>query len=658
MNLPASGNQVGDARMVTSTNTAYTWTGSAWAAFSGGGGGGTGTPNTFSGYDSLGNAGTIPGFNIDTTSGGMSVSLTEQPNNATGFFYANAINTILDPLQNSPNESWGALNLSASIDPNSTGFDIGTAGTGLTLLNVNINHQGTGDTGRLNFLEQSWGIGNGTDAISVRGLGYVFGFGSVAANVTITDYIQGYGFQPGLNAAAVINTSAYTTAFYDNANYACASPNYTSFNASPTIASILNNNNYAGYNANPQITTLSGNSGASLFAAAGTLGTLNAGSLNGFNFSSNVTLNKGYVAGVNVNMDNVTNYAGVASSLVLQDITYTFIQNGDNNAYTIEYANDGTAGAETFTILGQAITCHMQSGVSTATQIAAAAALNLGFIGSVNVVITGVGSNTQTAVAATNFTGGINPGRKQAGYFKGDVQIDGALSFTGGLSIGALSSFATYTMASGSGSPASIDTLITAPSVAANATLTGADLLAVNTAMLLNVGANASVTTGFLGVTALGLPAVVTMDTGSTVDRVGGAAFAISLDSGAAGGTIAEVDLCRALAIPNGVTTVTELKGYLFDLPFGDPGTTTWGFYSEPATAHNYMAGDLKVGSGADTPANSSVGIELESTTKAVLLSRMTTVQKNALTAIGGMLVFDTTLNKLSYYDGTVWVNL
>lgn len=48
----------------------------------------------------------------------------------------------------------------------------------------------------------------------------------------------------------------------------------------------------------------------------------------------------------------------------------------------------------------------------------------------------------------------------------------------------------------------------------------------------------------------------------------------------------------------------------------------------------------------------------IECTTKAILLARMTTVQKNAITAIAGMAVYDTDLNKLSYYNGSSWVNV
>jgi histidinol dehydrogenase len=99
------------------------------------------------------------------------------------------------------------------------------------------------------------------------------------------------------------------------------------------------------------------------------------------------------------------------------------------------------------------------------------------------------------------------------------------------------------------------------------------------------------------------------------------------------------------------------MVGYWFDLPFGDVGTNIWGVYSKPTSAQNYFAGAVKV-CGTDTVANTSVALEVESTTKAMVLSRMSTVQKNALTAIAGMMVFDTTLSQLSYYDGGAWVNL
>ena len=182
----------------------------------------------------------------------------------------------------------------------------------------------------------------------------------------------------------------------------------------------------------------------------------------------------------------------------------------------------------------------------------------------------------------------------------------------------------------------SIDTLITAPTVAANATITGTDLFSINTAMLLSIGDNASVTSSFLGYAALGLPAVLTMGTGSTIDRVSGAVFAVSLDVSGTGGTADILSLCRSLAIPNGVTTVNRLYGYEFDLPFGDPGTASWGFYEAPGV-HNFFAGDLKIGTGGDT---ANAGYKLH-------------VEGGGLLVDDGGLVIDASTSGLGFFGAT-----
>jgi hypothetical protein len=113
--------------------------------------------------------------------------------------------------------------------------------------------------------------------------------------------------------------------------------------------------------------------------------------------------------------------------------------------------------------------------------------------------------------------------------------------------------------------------------------------------MLLQIGDNASVTTTFLGLSALGLPAVVTMGTGSTVDVVAGATFAVSLDAGATGGTVDKMALCRALSIPNGTTTVNRSYGYEYDMPFGNVGTLPFGLYIK-TTNPNWIEGSLRIG--------------------------------------------------------------
>lgn len=600
-----------------------------------------------------------PGLTVDTTTSGILQQLTEHPDGNTQSYAINSKNANLDPDQNSPNETWTLNSNQINIDTQNSGFTIGTSSQAVYIQTNNINHIGTSDIGAVNLVSNNFNLGNGTDPIDVKGFSYGYGFGTVNANVNINGPMQGYGYQPNINASATIDPTTYTTVFYDGANIGCASPNYTSLNLGPNIASINNNNNYTGINIGANVTTFTGNASYNGIAINPTLGTFNQnGSFNGLNIGPTITSAR-YAAGINVSMDNVTPYAGIASTLTEQDITYTFIAAGDNNFYTLEYTPGATAGSEVVTILGNAITVQIDSGVSTATQVKAA------WDGSpaataITATISGTASDPQVTFGPNNFINGVQPGNIQAAYLDGNVEITGNLTFGGALSIGQLNAFYQAALVNGGGQVSSMQSLVTSPTVAANVTVANADTIGVNTAMLLNIGANATVTTSFVGLAALGLPAVVTMGAGSTVDQVSGATFALSLDGAAGGGTIANLDLCRSIAIPNGITAVTKLAGYKFDLPFGDPGTTTWGFYASP-TSHNYFAGDLLIGGTAgsdDVVENSSVGLELDSTTKAFLPSRMTTTQRNALTALNGMVLYNTTDDKLQVYAAGSWVDL
>jgi hypothetical protein len=55
---------------------------------------------------------------------------------------------------------------------------------------------------------------------------------------------------------------------------------------------------------------------------------------------------------------------------------------------------------------------------------------------------------------------------------------------------------------------------------------------------------------------------------------------------------------------------------------------------------------------------NASAKLQVESTTQGFLPPRMTTTQKNAIaTPAAGLMVYDTTLNQMSYYNATTWIN-
>jgi len=72
-------------------------------------------------------------------------------------------------------------------------------------------------------------------------------------------------------------------------------------------------------------------------------------------------------------------------------------------------------------------------------------------------------------------------------------------------------------------------------------------------------------------------------------------------------------------------------------------------------TGEATFSSSLQVGGGT---INASAILQTDSTTKGFLPPRMTTTQKNAISSpAAGLQVYDTTLNQMSYYNGTTWVN-
>lgn len=64
---------------------------------------------------------------------------------------------------------------------------------------------------------------------------------------------------------------------------------------------------------------------------------------------------------------------------------------------------------------------------------------------------------------------------------------------------------------------------------------------------------------------------------------------------------------------------------------------------------------NTNVGIGTTTP-NSSAALDITSTTKGLLLPRMTTTQRNAISSpTAGLVIFNTTTIKMEVYDGTTW---
>jgi len=85
-------------------------------------------------------------------------------------------------------------------------------------------------------------------------------------------------------------------------------------------------------------------------------------------------------------------------------------------------------------------------------------------------------------------------------------------------------------------------------------------------------------------------------------------------------------------------------------IAFRDPGRVWLNTTSSGTLIQNTSFGGTAIAA--------SALLEVQSTTKGVLFPRMTTAQKLAIASpVGGLQVFDTTLNQMSYYNGSAWIN-
>lgn len=560
----------------------------------------TGNNLSFLGLDSSGDPVSIIGNSFNPVTGGANINHRVVIDNELSYRNVSYKNTNVELLQNSPNDSLTVSGVQIDIDQLKSGFDFGTSNNSARFLSHNLNHNGSSNVGTLEFIQNNFNLGNGTDPIDVKGLNFLTGYGNINANVNISNSIQGYGFQFDVSPNASFSPGAHVNAFFDNANIQCPSRNHTSFNAIPNIAEVMDNSYVNAFNVYPNIAKFTGSAGFTGLGMGGNYGIFDTGSWNGVNINPNVTMVQ-YATGISVDMTNVNVVVGAKSTLTVQDLSFEFLQTGSyGNAFTLEYTSGATAGAEVVNVVGTVITVQIEDGVSTADQIKTAVDGFFAFNDIILTTVSGTGTNVQTVMGPVNFTGGINQGSKLAARFKGDVRIDGGFQFSGSLQIGKLNGYASEPIVDGGGDITSTHELISEFVAPDNATIANVDTIGLITAAVINVGANTTITSNFLGISALALPASINIQTGANVQIVAGATFALSLEGG--GGTIDNAYMCRALTIPDGVTTINNLRGFAMDLPFGDPGTNTWGVYITPAV-HNYMAGNLKVGGIIDTAA-------------------------------------------------------
>jgi hypothetical protein len=275
-------------------------------------------------------------------------------------------------------------------------------------------------------------------------------------------------------------------------------------------------------------------------------------------------------------------------------------------------------------------------------------------------VTNAIGVNISPSIdSCQNYTGlnvnveNVNATNKKAASFNGDVDISGALAIS---KINA--SFSSNPVDSGT-TPQVIHSAVSSITSLNGVSTINADTIGLTAVINVTLEEDSSSTSGpfGLGFTGMATPCVVRTETNSFLDNLSGVTAAINLDGTSTGGEIDTVKLFRSAAVPNGVTQINNLRAFQYDAPFGQVGAINHGFYTA-IDCHNYFRGNLVIGEISETAANSNVGLEISSSSKAILNSRMTTTQRDLMTPINGMQIYNTTTDKLQCYAGGNWVDL
>lgn len=169
----------------------------------------------------------------------------------------------------------------------------------------------------------------------------------------------------------------------------------------------------------------------------------------------------------------------------------------------------------------------------------------------------------------------------------------------------------------------------------------------------------------FLGSTSLGYSVngfvnQVQIAAGKTIDTLNYMFAAGSFPASSTGGTVTNLAMFRAAGLVNGGGTlniINEIQFHGDAAVDGGAPTNLWGIRIDSTNADNWFAKNLVIDGVTMQPTNASIGFELQGTTKAIRPSVLTTVQRDALTAVSGMIIFNDTTNQIEFYDGTNWVS-
>ena len=375
--------------------------------------------------------------------------------------------------------------------------------------------------------------------------------------------------------------------------------------ANPTIATVANNSNYSGFISNPTITTLTGNANYTGVGIFGTVTTVGSGGVTGININQTIG-----TMGANSNAQGVN--AGVNITTMGTNSSWQ----GYNASPNITTSHGSVAGYSVFpTIAG---------GDANVTL----------FRGSMNNVT--IGSGTATVLNL----GGLTADNQQSEFSADNVRVNFSGVLTPVSSAGVFGQNTFFTQVT---TPAS--TVITGTDIIVNILSPGIDF--GNAGSYINLGPNG------LGVNMVGFAGQLSAMAGwiNSVRSLQGAIFADDF-------TLVEWRNVNALMINAGYTgTCTNATAFYHEVSgAGLFATNHWGL-RVVTDIDNYVT-RLAINTTSQKVTNASVGLEIGGTDRTFLNAKLTTTEKNALTPLDGMQLYDTTLTKMQFRENGVWKGL
>lgn len=597
----------------------------------------TRSARTFAGFDPSGVLESVPGFSINQDSGGQFVSLTYEPRDS-GTFNTSLQNQEfeINPVLATTDDSITVFNLNAHIDRTGSGSQLGNFAA---LFSTGLSLEGVGVVGDVVVHNQNVQAGTGSNAgMSGDVTANAFGW-SVGADYTMDDffgYSGGFSIDP-LATVGGVNLINITSNGNNSGNYSALSFNHGGDIGGSYTGLYLNHLGDAASGIGIDL-GISGTFAGSLSAISVNLQGIASAGYTGINFGSSLdfTGSSGTLANFNNQGDGDTfgglsigNSGDILTNLKMLNVSNTgsasdlemlFLSNGGDADDIIMMNVFNTGNGDAIQLLSV-----NNSGTSTGNLIGAS--INLGGQGDnvvgINIDVGGATATSGSKVALAWGGGGLN-----GNYSK------------------ALAASAGFTSSN------SIVSFLTTPTA-----ITGTTHICTSMPMLMTVTEDFAA--GALGISAasIGYVGQLGAAAGKTVDSVAMAVAGFSIDAGSAGGTITDSSMYLALGtldFGGGPITLTNIYGFRTTSTFGALATNSWGVSIEDATAENFLKKSLVIGGSSKKVSNSDVALEIADK-KAIMCASMTTTERNALTALAAMIIFNSSTNKFQGYNGSAW---